>query len=185
MLRFVKTKGKMAASSIASRRRNVAPRVVASALVALFLAACGGAAEPAKSPTPASEMAPSTGGAAPADVAQPESVQASPPMQPAPPSTSGTSASGSREIELRNARRDLQSATRDLDASLGDCSNACRALVSLEHATAHLCELADSSSDRSSCDDAKARVLRARAQIKASCGACSNGATLDANAPVR
>ncbi|MGH7283893.1 MAG: hypothetical protein ACRELY_20395 [Polyangiaceae bacterium] len=184
MLRFVKTRGKMADFSIEPGGRKVAKRALASSLVVLFLAACGGAAEPAKSPAPASEMAPSAGGA-PADMAQPESVQSAP-SQPPPPSATGSStASGTREIELRNARRDLQSASRDLDASLGDCSNACRALVSLERATAHLCELADSSSDHSACDDAKARVLRARAQIKASCGACSNGATLDANAPIR
>ena len=173
----------MADFSIASRRPRIAYRIAASTLVACFLAACGGAApEPAKSPASAPEMAPSAGGA-PADASQPASVETNP-SQPAPPSTAGGT-SGSREIDLRNARRDLQSATRDLDASLGDCSNACRALVSLERATAHLCELADSSSDRSSCDDAKARVVRARAQIKASCGTCSNGATLDANAPIR
>ena len=176
----------MAEFSIASRHRRALHRIAATSLFAFFLAACGGAApEPAKSPASAPEMAPSAGGAPSSDLSQPAPVESTPPSQPAPPSTAGTSASGSREIELRNARRDLQSATRDLDASLGDCSNACRALVSLERATAHLCELADSSSDRTSCDDAKARVIRARAQIKASCGTCSNGATLDSNAPVR
>jgi hypothetical protein len=155
---------------------------VATAAFLSALAACGGAAEPAKSPS----AAPSQGGeAAPADVSQPstapQSIESAPPSQP---STGGAASSSSREIEWRNARGDLQSAQRELDASMGDCSNACRALTSLERATAHLCELASTSSDRGACDDAKTRVIRARAQIKASCGTCSNGASLDTGAPV-
>jgi hypothetical protein len=86
--------------------------------------------------------------------------------------------------ELRSARHDLDTARRDLEASQGDCANVCRALSSLERVTAHFCALASSNSDRSACEDAKARVYKARARIKESCGTCANGASLDANAPL-
>jgi hypothetical protein len=119
--------------------------------------------------------------------------KAPPPAPPAEPQTQaaqptatsgGADSSDSVNAELRNARHDLDTARRDLEASQGDCANVCRALSSLERVTAHFCALASSNSDRSACEDAKARVYKARARIKESCGTCANGASLDANAPL-
>ncbi|MEO8801397.1 MAG: hypothetical protein ABI551_26135 [Polyangiaceae bacterium] len=148
-----------------------------------MLVACGGAERPAATP------------AADSSGAQQESVQSSP-AEPSPaemsdspqaaPASAGASndTSKKREAVLRGTRGDLQKALRELDASLGDCTNACRALVSLEHAAFHLCEMASDAGDQSSCSDAKGRVIHARSQIKASCGTCSNGAPLDSASPI-
>ena len=159
-------------------------RIFAVLTTGFVLAACGGAEKPAMAPG-ASD---STGGP------QTESVESSPAAAPndvpeaATPTAAGATpdnGGAKKEAALRNARGDLQHAMRELDASLGDCTNACRALLSLEHATAHLCELASDAGDQGTCSDAKARVVKARSQIKASCGTCSNGASLDAASPIR
>jgi hypothetical protein len=91
-------------------------------------------------------------------------------------------ASGVRAA-LRDARSDLARAAKEVEASLGDCAAACRALSSMERATGHLCTLSGDT-DRQSCDDAKAQVLAARARIRAACGSCPDGQSLEKNAPI-
>ncbi len=172
---------------MATKTRSLPTQGIASlVLLALGVAACGGATPAASSP--ASQAAP-PGAMQPE--AEPDSAgqktapsptneaPVAPSTQSAAPTASGGSSSDSLQAEMRNARRDVQLATRDLDASMGDCANVCRALSSLERATAHLCALASGDSDKSACDDAKSRVQHAQAQIKASCGTCANGASLD------
>jgi hypothetical protein len=89
-----------------------------------------------------------------------------------------------REAALRNARAELSQAERDLELSASDCTAACRALASMERATGHLCDLASDLPDRRSCEDAKTKVLAARDRIRASCGTCPNGPTLEHGAPI-
>jgi len=159
-----------------AKRSTRKPAIAVLFTSGLFVAACGGAAPEAKSPAQAAPVSntdqpPSGAGAS---GAQPSAMPDSAPSVPV--STESNDPTGwSRDAELRGARRDLQLATRELDSSLGDCANVCRALSSLERATAHLCALASGDSDHNACDDAKTRVTHARAQIKASCGTCPSG----------
>lgn len=158
-------------------------RILAAAAIGFVLVACGGAERPAIAPAATDSNGGAQESGEPSPGAPPVEPQA---LQSAPASTDGSgNDTRQREAVLRGARGDLQKALRELDASLGDCTNACRALVSLEHATSHLCEMAADASDQSSCSDAKGRVIRARSQIKASCGTCSNGASLDSASPIR
>lgn len=85
---------------------------------------------------------------------------------------------------LTRARGDFDRAERELRASAGDCAMACRALGSMERAAAHLCELASSPADRTRCDEAKQKVLSARARVRNTCGSCSGGPSLDRDAPI-
>jgi hypothetical protein len=128
----------------------------------------------------------------------PASDYATPP--PAPPGTmsapgpSGTSEQhlapppGSpgamREVERAMARADLERARIELEASANDCAQACKALASMERATAHLCALADQSDDQRRCDDATRRLREARDRVKSSCGSCPGGPSVDPGAPV-
>jgi hypothetical protein len=167
---------------MAKKSRSSKAKASAFLLLAIAVAACGGASEkPAASP--ADEASPA---------AVPVNQDAQPPAPPAMPSTqsaSPTSSGGSdstadRKAEMASAATDLDTARRDVETSFGDCANVCRALSSLERVTAHFCALASSNSERDACEDAKRRVYEARARIKESCGTCANGAPLDANAPL-
>jgi hypothetical protein len=82
--------------------------------------------------------------------------------------------------DLSFARSDLANALRQLQSSAGDCTTACRALGSMERATAHLCALSSSSD----CQDAKSKVLSGRDRVRASCGECPGGPSLDKSAPI-
>lgn len=84
-----------------------------------------------------------------------------------------------REAALRTARSELDTASRELDLATGECGSACRALASMERATGHICTLASDESDRRRCEDAKAKVARARDRIRSSCGTCPDGTRLD------
>ena len=104
---------------------------------------------------------------------------------PAPAPTSAPSDANDRRARaLRAARTEVEQAQRDLEASMSDCANACRALGSMERATGHLCDLATDHDDRRRCEDAKTAVLRAREKIRAACGSCPNGPSLDKTAPI-
>jgi hypothetical protein len=108
-------------------------------------------------------------------------------MQPPPPPPP-ESATADRErgvaTALRDSRADLSRAQRDLEASMSDCRSACHALASMERATGHVCSMATDHDDRRTCEDAKTTVLRARDRIRASCGTCPDGASLDRTAPI-
>jgi len=109
---------------------------------------------------------------------------ASPPPPPAPMTVvapaAPSEARGGSAGDLSFARSDLASALRQLQSSAGDCTTACRALGSMERATAHLCALSSSSD----CQDAKSKVLSGRDRVRASCGECPGGPSLDRNAPI-
>ncbi|MEO7110933.1 MAG: hypothetical protein ABI183_10895, partial [Polyangiaceae bacterium] len=133
---------------MAKKLRSSKAKASALLLLAIAVAACGGAERPASSPAeaaPANDAQPSgasagdnKGGAMPA--APPE---ASPSTQSASPSANGGGAdSDGVQAELRSTRHDLDTARRDLEASQGDCVNVCRALSSLERVTVHFCALA-------------------------------------------
>jgi hypothetical protein len=82
------------------------------------------------------------------------------------------------------ARVDLLNAQRELEASAGNCSAACRALGSMDRAAGQVCALATSTDDARVCDDSKGKLTSARARVRASCGSCPNGPSVDPNAPV-
>ena len=85
---------------------------------------------------------------------------------------------------LGRAKGDFDRAERELLTAAGDCGTACRALASMERATAHLCQLASSDEDRSRCVEAKTKVLSARERVRSTCGECPGGPSLDRNAPI-
>jgi hypothetical protein len=133
---------------------------------------------------------------APADYATPES-SAAPGAQPdsndttqreqrqfAPPPAPSTPPDAPREVQRAIARAELERATLELQASANDCAQACRALASMERATAHLCALADQSDDQRRCDDATRRLREARDRVRVSCGSCPGGPSVDPGAPV-
>ena len=123
-------------------------------------------------PAPAQQGTPST---APASVSP---TREPPPDLPAPAAEPPNS-DRRREAALRTARSELDRASRELDLATGECGSACRALASMERATGHICNLASDESDRRRCDDAKAKVARARDRIRTSCGTCPDGTRLD------
>lgn len=126
----------------------------------------------APAPSPVQQGAPNT---APASVSPDRSE---PPRQPSPAAEPPNS-DRRREAALRTARSELDIASRELDLATGECGSACRALASMERATGHICNLASDESDRRRCEDAKAKVARARDRIRSSCGTCPDGTSLD------
>ena len=115
---------------------------------AAFLVGCGGAAAPAPT-APASDG--ERGGAA-----APESVQTTQP-------------SNHSNVDVAGARSELDRAESQVNASVGDCATACRALASMERAAEHLCAL-DGGRE---CDHARERLAAARERVRASCGGCT------------
>jgi hypothetical protein len=169
------------------KSRSTKAGAIALVLLAFAVAACGGAQQPASSPAEQSSPAAGIPASAPNDSGgqpPPAPPQAPSTQSAQPTATGGSSAAEDRKAELATTHADLDTASRDVEASQGDCTTSCRALTSLERVTSHFCALASSNSDRDACEDAKVRVYRARARIKASCGTCANGAPLDANAPL-
>ncbi len=126
--------------------RTAAAVVLACTVVACAAAGKSGEAPPAAMPS----------GGAPMNDTQQKGVAPSGTGAEAPP----------REIGV--ARADVDRTARDVEASLSDCATACRALASFARATEHLCAL----SEPAECDDAKARLERARGRVLSSCGAC-------------
>ena len=114
------------------------------------LAACGGSAEPAASPSSA----------------------APPSAAPSEATVEGGGADGNASHagapSIAVARGDLDRAEREVEAAQSDCATACRALASMERAAEHLCAL-DAGDE---CARAKQRVEAARERVRASCGGC-------------
>ena len=109
---------------------------------------------------------------------EPVSAQSAPNTAPSP-AAAPPSSDRRREAALRSARAELDTASRELDLATGECGSACRALASMERATGHMCNLASDESDRRRCEEAKAKVARARDRIRSSCGTCPDGTRLD------
>jgi hypothetical protein len=153
-----------------------APRAAWVSLAFGVIVACGGGAKEARAP----ESAPSPGYAPATPAAQP------PPAPPTASAPAGGSVAGqpSREMAVNQAKGDLDTAQRELDVAAGDCGAACRALGSMDRAAGHLCGMAQEQGERDRCEDAKTRVRRARDKVKATCGSCPGGPSVDRNAPV-
>jgi hypothetical protein len=136
-------------------------------LLVVALYGCGGGqrAEAPASSTPAS---PALDGSPPAG-----SVTTAPPPGQAPPPPP-VEAEPDRPVERdrRAARAELDRAQADLEAAGGACDAACRALASMERATAHLCSLATEPDDQRRCDDAKQRLTSAQSRVRSACGSC-------------
>lgn len=97
------------------------------------------------------------------------------PAGPAPSMIAPQDQSGSAEppgAAARSAKGELARAEAELASAGADCAAACRALGSMERATAHLCQLAASPEDQRACDDARARLESSRARVKNTCGEC-------------
>jgi hypothetical protein len=162
-------------ASLASRTRR---SLGWAALGAAWTSAACGAARPSPAAVATVEVPPPPPPAAPAPVmVMAERASAA---VAAAPSVVSPVADESR----RKTGRDLDEAERELQSSAGDCVTACRALGSMERATAHLCALASVPSDLRACEDAKSKVLAGRDRVRTSCGDCPNGPSLDRNAPI-
>jgi hypothetical protein len=85
---------------------------------------------------------------------------------------------------LAHVKGEIDLAERELATSAGDCATACHALASMERATVHLCALAATDDDHARCQEAKTKVLVARDRVRATCGSCPGGPSLDRTAPV-
>jgi hypothetical protein len=126
-----------------------------------LLDGCAAAAmEPAKSPA----------SAAPAPAAV--TVMAPPPPPPI-----------IQERRPGGALADVVRAEQDLEASIGSCVAACRALGSMDSAAGRLCRLAATNEEQRECAESKSKVIASRARVAASCGSCP-GTSVDPNAPV-
>jgi hypothetical protein len=170
--------------------------VVAGGLVGV-LPGCGAASvPPAAAPEPVVatvEERPAEVSVAPSSASKSLDVQTPPPPPPpsapmgaAPaPAVAAVPATPPARGGGSSAQRELALALQQLQASAGDCTTACRALGSMERATAHLCALATSASEsQDTCQDARSKVLSGRDRVKASCGECPGGPSLDRNAPI-
>lgn len=71
-----------------------------------------------------------------------------------------------------------------LMASGASCVDACRALRSMQRATAGLCSMARTRTERESCDAAGDRYKAARARVRSACGQCTGGPDLEPDAPI-
>ncbi len=106
------------------------------------------------------------------------------PGQPGIPQTEPGKTTQSRAQALQGAANEIDISQRELDVAAGDCRNACRALGSMDRAAGRLCGLTQGGSETRRCDDAKQRVYSARDRVKATCGQCENGASVDRTAPI-
>lgn len=166
--------------------------------VAVFLlatAACGGA--PAKSPaganasndssTPIREAPGESTKAADRSLTAPTAAAPAPPAQaPSAEALSERSddrASGAIGSAIADFERAATSVRGTRDGS-PDCKSACRSLLSMERAASHLCALTRGTREDFRCGDAENRVRDERKHVKATCGSCPIGQSLDPNAPL-
>lgn len=146
----------------------------------------------------ADELAPSMAYGEPPPAAtplpvRPEGAKATTPAAGAPapgptpaPATPGAAPTGgsTRSFAIQSAARDVASAERELDVAASDCAGACRALGSMDRAAGRLCELSHGDGDNRRCEDARRRVYSARDRVKATCGGCANGPSVERSAPI-
>ncbi len=157
-------------------KRLVEALVVGIALAGV--AGCGMAAPmPARAPAPpAAEVA-----TAPPPPPPPV-VAASPPGSFALNAPSAQAEPEERRSAALRASADLVTAARELEASTGSCTAACRALGSMDRATGRLCGLASTREDARVCEESKAKLVAARERVRSACGSCPGGPTVDPNA---
>jgi hypothetical protein len=75
---------------------------------------------------------------------------------------------------------DFERAARTIDAAPSDCRQACRALASMDRACGQLCEI---DSDQA-CGEDKERLRSARRRVRASCGSCPDGTSVEPDGPI-
>lgn len=171
-------------------RSTVALRI---GLLVVCVAVSAGCAAASKAPArsgqsapaasePANEPARSSTGASEAEQSRYALPPPPPEATPAQPGGGGA-AGGSRSMALQSAAREIEVSQRELDVAAGDCRNACRALGSMDRAAGKVCELS-ADDERHRCDDAKRHVYVARDRVKATCGACPGGPSVDRAAPI-
>jgi len=164
-----------------------------AALVALLasglagLAAC--AAQQKTAPSAEASYAAGSAQQAPGAYPQGSPPSASPPPPPVAqpgmaPQPSGGTPAQQRAFALQSAANEVESSQRELDVAAGDCRNACRALGSMDRAAGRLCGLTQGDPETRRCDDAKQRVYSARDRVKATCGQCEGGPSVDRSAPI-
>lgn len=158
-------------------------------LLASGLAACAAAKSAPSSPEAAyAGAAQQPPGAYPQASTTPATPPPAPPppqpgMAPQPQPSGGTPAQ-QRALALQSAANEVESSQRELDVAAGDCRNACRALGSMDRAAGRLCGLTQGDPETRRCDDAKQRVYSARDRVKATCGQCEGGPSVDRSAPI-
>jgi len=171
---------------------RVALRVGVLFVLASGIEGCG-AMSKSQSSVPKSDANGSSALASPAPGASPATANAPvgarpPPPAPAQPGMApqpdSSQPAPSRTQALQSASNDVDSSQRELDVAAGDCRNACRALGSMDRAAGRLCGLVQGEPESRRCDDAKRRVYSARERVKATCGQCENGASVDRSAPI-
>lgn len=154
-----------------------------AAFSALLVVACG-ASEKATSPPAES---PASGSRASDSVQQAPKNQDQPTRYAPPPPTASQAPTGKlpgAEPERQRgeaAWQELLAARGELDATTGDCALACKALASMDRATAHVCVV---SPDEAHCGSAKDTLKTARRRVRAECMACPNGVSVDPDAPI-
>lgn len=167
--------------------RFVSTVMMAMAL-ASGLAACGGAPPKSRAaesaPVPPSAAAqpgyPAAGAATGAPPSTSEDTsnerdRAAPKAAAAPNTAPSPGVAGAAP----RARSEVEAAHRELDLAGSDCARACRALGSMERATARLCTL-----DEASCEDVRVRLIRARERVRTTCGGCPGGPSVNPDAPI-
>jgi hypothetical protein len=73
---------------------------------------------------------------------------------------------------------------QEQEIAAGNCPTACRALASMERAVSFLCATKTNDDDADRCADAKRRLGAARRRVRATCGACPGGPSLEQDAPL-
>lgn len=136
------------------------------ALTLLVLGACGGAAQPA---SPASDRAKEPD--ATPSAASPETGGATmtAPTNTAPTAAPSGAGATTPTAQVPKPQTELDRAESAVQASMGDCQNACRALRSMENAADGICRLDGGGAD---CASARQRVTDARERVRRACGAC-------------
>lgn len=153
----------------------------------LVVGLAGCASADSRRPAAAPTVGPAPG-AASAEASAPKGrprPQAPPPAADAPlPSGAPPSTFARADDALRMATREIDAAQRELDVAAGDCRGACRALASMDRAAGRLCRLAPDEPEPSRCSEAKQRVYSARDRVRATCGHCEGGPSLEHGAPI-
>jgi len=139
---------------------------------------CAAGAPPPASAPRAEAIAP------PAPVVVVAEAPAPPPSPAAMAVATGRPSEADERGAASRAGVDLVAAQRELEMSAGNCTVACRALGSMDRAAGQLCGLAATREDVRVCDESKEKLVAARARVRAACGSCPGGPSVDPNAPV-
>lgn len=173
---------------------GIGARAITGIALAALLAACA-AASKAQPASPQSEASPghatppsspsSPYAQAPPAPPPPPAPQPQPGTSPMPPAQPGGAAPPQpRALAIQSAANEVETSQRELDVAAGDCRNACRALGSMDRAAGRLCGLTQGDPETRRCDDARQRVYSARDRVKATCGQCEGGPSVERSAPI-